>query len=411
MNFEDNNTEKKAVHAWSRISSAGQKVFEEVLKVFSPMSKDLTNTETQLVSFLQGLKEEGYQPQILRSKDVYGYSSCMARTPSPIKKILQDRSKTPTGTTSRVPSKKAELICSNSEKAMTRNSSLAKDQLKQLPKKNSMDLSKNSVKLLELKNSNSKPLSIPSKIQPGKPSAMKLSIVLETETSVLLKSAAAAQQQSIVSFGSSASIPLKLPRVSVMLGKPLVVDMANILPSLQYEPKGDDATKKLSSSLNLDTGSLTGLIVKKPNGRVLKESNACKASGVLNGRISNGASETPNNNNHNLKDTVGKIRDSNGKSMKKPGGNREVVGQKRKRLDGSKETSQQKKAKHSVLTEKILQDGPELGKSKKNFLRCKFIKVGRKSTDDEVRKKAQKILRVNLSPVIKIRPLISSPST
>uniref|UniRef100_A0A8B9TI45 Coiled-coil domain-containing protein 71 n=1 Tax=Anas platyrhynchos TaxID=8839 RepID=A0A8B9TI45_ANAPL len=77
-----NNAEEKAVHSWSRISSAGHKVLEEALRVFNPMSKDLSDTETQLVAFIQGLKEEGYQPTILRSKDVYGYSSCTADTPS-----------------------------------------------------------------------------------------------------------------------------------------------------------------------------------------------------------------------------------------------------------------------------------------------------------------------------------------
>lgn len=72
MNIAVNNEEEKAVHSWSRISSAGHKVLEEALRVFNPMSKDLSDTETQLVAFIQGLKEEGYQPTVLRSKDVYG---------------------------------------------------------------------------------------------------------------------------------------------------------------------------------------------------------------------------------------------------------------------------------------------------------------------------------------------------
>lgn len=85
MNIAVNNVEEKAVHSWSRIYSAGQKVLEEALRVFNPMSKDLSDTETQLVAFIQGLKEEGFQPTILRSKDVYGYSSCTADTPSQAK--------------------------------------------------------------------------------------------------------------------------------------------------------------------------------------------------------------------------------------------------------------------------------------------------------------------------------------
>uniref|UniRef100_A0A8C4TNS4 Coiled-coil domain containing 71 n=1 Tax=Erpetoichthys calabaricus TaxID=27687 RepID=A0A8C4TNS4_ERPCA len=71
--------EKKAVHSWSRISSAGETALLEALRVFSPMSKDLLDTETQLVSFLQGLKEEGHKATILRSKDVMVMSPAWLR--------------------------------------------------------------------------------------------------------------------------------------------------------------------------------------------------------------------------------------------------------------------------------------------------------------------------------------------
>ncbi|KAM3849741.1 uncharacterized protein ACN63O_020513 [Diretmus argenteus] len=70
--------ERRAVHSWSRISSAGHNVLLEAMQILSPMSRDLSNTE-DLVTFLQELREEGHKPTVLHSKDVYGYRSCMSR--------------------------------------------------------------------------------------------------------------------------------------------------------------------------------------------------------------------------------------------------------------------------------------------------------------------------------------------
>lgn len=69
------NEEQRAVHSWSRISSAGHSVLLDALKILSPMSRDLSSSE-ELVTFLQDLSEEGHKPIVLRSKDVYGYRSC-----------------------------------------------------------------------------------------------------------------------------------------------------------------------------------------------------------------------------------------------------------------------------------------------------------------------------------------------
>lgn len=69
------NEEQRAVHSWSRISSAGHNVLLDALKILSPMSRDLSSSE-ELVTFLQDLSEEGHKPTVLRSKDVYGYRSC-----------------------------------------------------------------------------------------------------------------------------------------------------------------------------------------------------------------------------------------------------------------------------------------------------------------------------------------------
>lgn len=69
------NEERRAVHSWSRISSAGHNVLLDALKILSPMSRDLSSSE-ELVTFLQELNEEGHKPTVLRSKDVYAYRSC-----------------------------------------------------------------------------------------------------------------------------------------------------------------------------------------------------------------------------------------------------------------------------------------------------------------------------------------------
>lgn len=67
--------ERRTVHSWSRISSAGHNVLLDALKILSPMSRDLSSSE-DLVTFLQELRDEGHRPTVLRSKDVYGYRSC-----------------------------------------------------------------------------------------------------------------------------------------------------------------------------------------------------------------------------------------------------------------------------------------------------------------------------------------------
>lgn len=72
------NEEQRAVHSWSRISSAGHSVLLDALKILSPMSHDFSSSE-ELVTFLQDLNKEGHKPTVLRSKDVYGYRSSTAQ--------------------------------------------------------------------------------------------------------------------------------------------------------------------------------------------------------------------------------------------------------------------------------------------------------------------------------------------
>ncbi|XP_067908285.1 coiled-coil domain-containing protein 71-like [Heterodontus francisci] len=75
--------EGPAVQAWSRIPVVGPRALEDALTVFSPMSPDLLQSQRQLLSFVQGLREEGYLPTVLRSRDVYGYTSCTCQVPAP----------------------------------------------------------------------------------------------------------------------------------------------------------------------------------------------------------------------------------------------------------------------------------------------------------------------------------------
>ncbi|KAM4613153.1 uncharacterized protein ccdc71 [Polymixia lowei] len=70
--------ECRAIHSWSRITSAGQSVLLEALQILSPMSHSLSDTQ-ELLSFLQEVREEGHKATVLHSKDVYGYRSCMSR--------------------------------------------------------------------------------------------------------------------------------------------------------------------------------------------------------------------------------------------------------------------------------------------------------------------------------------------
>ncbi|XP_034020869.1 uncharacterized protein si:dkeyp-87e7.4 [Thalassophryne amazonica] len=70
--------QQRAVHSWSRISSAGQSVLLDALKILGPMSCNLSSTE-ELVTFLQELSDEGHKPTVLLSKDVYQYRSCTSQ--------------------------------------------------------------------------------------------------------------------------------------------------------------------------------------------------------------------------------------------------------------------------------------------------------------------------------------------
>lgn len=80
--------------------------------------------------------------------------------------------------------------------------------------------------------------------------------------------------------------------------------------------------------------------------------------------------------------------------------------QKRKRTDEAEDKLCVKRPRNEVW---LVKEQSEDLRLSENNLRFKVIKVDDSITDEEVRRKAQKILRVNLSPVIEIQPLIAYP--
>ncbi|NXE54641.1 CCD71 protein, partial [Casuarius casuarius] len=401
MNIAVNNVEEKAVHSWSRISSAGQKVLEEALRVFNPMSKDLSDTETQLVAFIQGLKEEGYQPTILRSKDVYGYSSCTADTPNQTKESTQhvstattaaattasDSTKTPARNTAAVAKVSASPtgISVNSPKVST----------KPVSKGNSTNLLLNSLKQTRSGTSKASAVGFPANMYPNVYPAMRLSVVLEALVPLKTTAACLESKYKQGRLGISPSdlkhLKASSPARQSCSGKTTKIT----------EAKGYKRLMKKAP----DSATLTLNLLKGPKGGVLQESNACKASGVLNGRVTGssaqGSTVAPQSKALKIKAKeapVGKTewKDSNS--------HQEAVGQKRKRAAEVREAPQKKKTNTIPV-----QNKPQRAQSTLNLLKFRAIKVDN-SSDDEVRRRAQKILRVNLSPVIRIQPLSHSHS-
>uniref|UniRef100_A0A8D0G1U9 Coiled-coil domain containing 71 n=1 Tax=Strix occidentalis caurina TaxID=311401 RepID=A0A8D0G1U9_STROC len=395
MNIAVNNVEEKAVHSWSRISSAGQKVLEEALRVFNPMSKDLSDTETQLVAFIQSLKEEGYQPTILRSKDVYGYSSCTADTPSQTKESAPhncasaaESAKSPARNTAAV----AKVSASPTSVAV--NSSKVSAQ--PVSKGDSTNLLLSSLKQTRSGTSKAAAVGFPTSMYPDVYPAMRLSVVLEALVPLKTTASCLESKYTRGRLGISPS-DLKLLKASspprqFSSGKTTKVT----------EGKGYRRLIKKAP----DSATLTLNLLKGPKGGVLQESNACKASGVLNGRVtgssSQGCTAAPQSKSLKMKDKealVGKAEWKDSSTY------RESVGQKKRRATETREAPQRKKANTIPVRNKSRRAPSTL-----NLLKFRAIKVGNSSSDDEVRRRAQKILRVNLSPVIRIQPLSHSHS-
>ncbi|NXN15727.1 CCD71 protein, partial [Indicator maculatus] len=395
MNIAVNNVEEKAVHSWSRISSAGQKVLEESLRVFNPMSKDLSDTETQLVAFIQSLKEEGYQPTILRSKDVYGYSSCTADTPSLTKQSIQHhcaKAAEPAKGMARNAVAVAKLPASPTHVSL--NSSKVSAQ--PFSKGDSTNLLLSSLK--QTRSGTSKAMSggYSTSTYPDVYPAMRLSVVLEALVPLKTTTSCLESKYTQGHVGISPS-DLKLlkaasPPRQFSSGKTTKVT----------EGKGYKRLIKKAP----DPATLAFSLLKGPKGGVLQESNACKASGVLNGRVTGSSSQgcTTAQQSRTLK-----IKDKEalvGKTEWKDSSTyRESIGRKKRRATEAREAPQRKKANTIPVRSKSRR-----AQSALNLLKFWAIKVGNSSSDDEVRRRAQKILRVNLSPVIRIQPLSHSHS-
>ncbi|XP_078063503.1 coiled-coil domain-containing protein 71L [Mustelus asterias] len=73
--------EERVVYSRSQMVFAGTKALEDALKIFMPKCSDFHNSELELWDFLCSMREEGFSPLVLRSKDVYGYSSCRSTVP------------------------------------------------------------------------------------------------------------------------------------------------------------------------------------------------------------------------------------------------------------------------------------------------------------------------------------------
>ncbi|XP_076124268.1 uncharacterized protein ccdc71 [Alosa pseudoharengus] len=331
-------TAERAVLSWARFASAGQTALIEALRVFNPISKDMSDTEQQMVSFLQELREEGHKPTVLKSKDVYGYRSCttepltseaMARAQCKISKPSKKRGRKPLV-------KKKEVnyaLLSSAAKVILKN------QPKILLTNLSADALKHTVNCREHLR-----MGIPSQTQclkltniqglSGGPTA-RLQIHLDTYT----------MARSTICPPSLSGIPCQPLRTT---GQPTTVVSLNNR-HVQSRPVRTDMTL---------IGDSAPFIVQ--NGIHLKE-------------------------NHNGKTVSNDLDWRTKKSMKIIGCHECVPGS------------------HSLLTNNC-----ELGQTD-NSLLWKVIKVDDSFTDEEVRRKAQQIFQVNLSPVIQIQPLIVHP--
>ncbi|XP_040214832.1 coiled-coil domain-containing protein 71 isoform X1 [Rana temporaria] len=359
-NAMNDHMEKKAVHSWSRFSSAGKSALEEALRVFNPMSKDLTDTETQLVTFLQGLREEGYQPTVLSSKDVYGYNSTTANTP-PLK------TKGPSKTTPAVSSSKTQTKNQNGRVSNSPvDISVKATKISSRPSaRKSANLLLSSLKKTDLKKSKVSPVDFPSNMYPGVYPAMRLSVVLEAI--VPIKSAASSIEASL------------RPR-----------------PASKASSKGKN--NQAYQCLLKQTSPPNGTVLNGANGRILKENNACNTLGVLNGRILVSSPSRFNGMTHTKQNTKLQV-DVIFKDEKCQQAGKD---KKRKQAEAFQEPLPNKKIKIFIPLAKK----PTLDKDKYNLLKSKVIKVDKASSDEDVRRKAQQMLKVNLSPVLRIQPLL-----
>ncbi|XP_006892982.1 PREDICTED: coiled-coil domain-containing protein 71 [Elephantulus edwardii] len=441
--------EEKAVHSWSRISTAGKKALEEALLVFNPMSQDLSATEAQLVAFLQGLRDDGFQPTVLRSGDVYGYSSCTASPPSQTK--LQARAPTPAAasppasaprTAMRLPAGRATLL------PMPLSGRLAKASTPTLAKHATTNLLLNSLKQSSASRARGTAMGFPAHLYPGVYPAMRLSVVLEALVPLKTPMPCLGAKQKAQSLQLSlADSPLKLRKgPGKGAGNPLPKAPRKITSKGPkcLPIKGPKAGPRRGTGSQSKTckasGSLTGLRVKGVSlGNKTTQSKVAKAQ--VKAKVAQAKAKATQikakaaqfkAKEARIKAKVARIKakvvQAKAKAVRAkakvtqtkprdrgkpkislqpltarrgPKSPLETVGQKRKRAKGSKELPPQKRTRLGAQSPKA-----GLGPSTAKLLKFRAIKVDQWSSDDEMRQRAQQILHVNLSPVIQLQPLL-----
>lgn len=335
----------RVVHSWARFAPAGQTALEEALRVFNPMSKDLSDTERQMVSFLQELRKEGAKPVILRSKDVYGYTSC---TTEPI--------------SSRIGSK-VQRVQKPCKKRGRKGLSKSKDVNYAMLSRAAKDILQNQPKIL-LTN-----LSVDSLKQ-------------NVATTMLDKHSVQAQQC------------LKLTNIKGLTGghtARLQIHFGSDSKSTPSFALGRPPDRSGIPYSPTENGSQTSNVVALDNKRVL--SCPFKVDDALIGD----SAPVVCQNGFDLKD--GSIY----KKIEAVSGKPDVM------TSGLDNGSVRRLRFQSYnWSQSTLTNGQDVSRLNGNGLEWKVIKVDNSVTDEEVRRKAQKILQVNLSPVIQIHPLVDS---
>nr|XP_058932284.1 coiled-coil domain-containing protein 71 isoform X2 [Kogia breviceps] len=448
--------EEKAVHSWSRISTAGKKALEEALLVFNPMSQDLSATEAQLVAFLQGLRDDGFQPTILRSGDVYGYSSCTANPPSQTK--LQARAPTPAATSPpasaprtamRLPAGRATLL------PMPLSGRLAKASTPALAKHATTNLLLSSLKQSSASRARGAAVGFPTHLYPGVYPAMRLSVVLEALVPLKTPMPCLGAKHKAQSLQLSlADSPLKLrkgPGKRLENSQPKAPRKATSKGPKCLTRRGPRAGPRQGTGPQSKTykasGSLSGPRMKGgcALGTKTAQAKATRAQGKVARTQAKAAKARAKAKAARIKAkakavrakakakavrarakakavrakvkavrvkakvarTQPRARGRPKRSVKARTARRgrkncpETVGQKRKRTEEAKDLPPQKRTRLGPQSSKVW-----LGPGTAKLLKFRAIKVDRQSSDDEVRQQAQRILRVNLSPVIRLQPLL-----
>ncbi|KAM9074725.1 coiled-coil domain-containing protein 71 [Megaptera novaeangliae] len=468
--------EEKAVHSWSRISTAGKKALEEALLVFNPMSQDLSATEAQLVAFLQGLRDDGFQPTILRSGDVYGYSSCTANPPSQTK--LQARAPTPAATSPpasaprtamRLPAGRATLL------PMPLSGRLAKASTPALAKHATTNLLLSSLKQSNASRARGAAVGFPTHLYPGVYPAMRLSVVLEALVPLKTPMPCLGAKHKAQSLQLSlADSPLKLrkgpgkrlgnsqpkaprkatskdPKCLTRRGPRAAPRQGTGPQSKTYKASGSLSGPQMKGGCALGTKTTQAKVARALAKVARTQAKAAKARAKAKAaRIKAKAKAVQAKAKAKAVRARAKAKAVRARAKAKavrarakakavrarakakavrakakvartqPRGRGrpkrsvqartarrgrkscpETVGQKRKRTEEAKDLPPQKRTRLGPQSPKVW-----LGSGTAKLLKFRAIKVDRQSSDHEVRQQAQRILRVNLSPVIRLQPLL-----